>query len=148
MYGATLTPRQRGILTGMSHEANKMLRLSIDAFADENASLALALDDIDDELDQLNRDIVEAIFESHNNDETDLRTAVQLALIARYYERIGDHAVNIGQRVNFMVTGWMPEHTGRLRAEHRAAGDSEADTLTTEDLQALLEPDEDDDGQS
>ncbi len=119
MYGASLTPRIRGVLTAMAREANKMLRLSIDSFADEDASLALALDDIDDELDQLNRDIVEAIFEGHQEGDIQLAEAVQLALIARYYERIGDHAVNIGQRVNYMVTGWLPEHNGMLRAEHR-----------------------------
>ena len=120
MYGSTLTPRIRGVLTSMGREANKLLRLSMDAFADENVSLAVALDDIDDELDQLNHDIVEAIFAAHHEDQIDLAAAVQLALIARYYERIGDHAVNIGERVNYMVTGWMPEHNGMLRAESRA----------------------------
>ena len=53
----------------------------------------------------------------------DLQAAVQLALIGRYYERIGDHAVNIGERVEYMVTGWLPEHTGaaRLHARHERA---------------------------
>ena len=120
MYGASLTPRIRGVLAAMAKEANKMLRLSVDAFADENVSLAVALNDIDDELDQLNRDIVEAMFEGHRGGSIELAAAVQLALIARYYERIGDHAVNIGERVNYMVTGWLPEHTGKLRADHRA----------------------------
>ncbi|MEL6981507.1 MAG: phosphate signaling complex protein PhoU [Actinomycetota bacterium] len=119
MYGSELTPLIRGVLAAMSREANKMLRLSIDAFADENTSLAVALGDIDDELDELNRDIVEAIFEAHHEGAIELRAAVQLALIARYYERIGDHAVNIGERVNYMVTGWLPEHNGMLRADHR-----------------------------
>lgn len=121
MYGAELSPKIRGVLASMAKEANKLLRLSLDAFADENVSLASALADIDDELDQLNRDIVEAIFEAHAAGQIDLGAAVQLALIARYYERIGDHAVNIGERVTYMVTGWMPEHNGMLRAKsHRA----------------------------
>jgi len=133
MYGAELTPRIRGVLSAMSKEANKMLRLSIDAFADENTSLAMALADIDDELDQLNRDIVEAIFEAHSEGAIELSAAVQLALIARYYERIGDHAVNIGERVNYMVTGWLPEHTGMLRAEHRSEIIAGADLIKPPD---------------
>lgn len=122
MYGAELTPKVRGVLASMSKEASKLLRFSLDAFADENVSLASALGDIDDALDQLNRDIVEAIFEAHAADSIDLGAAVQLALIARYYERIGDHAVNIGERVMYMVTGWMPEYDGMLRAKSRASG--------------------------
>ena len=46
--------------------------------------------------------------------------AVQLAVVARFYERIGDHAVNIGERVRFVVTGWLPEHKGAERYRMRA----------------------------
>ncbi len=126
MYGAELTPRIRGVLSSMSKEANKLLRLSLDAFADENVSLATALGDIDDTLDQLNRDIVEEIFSAHAAEQIDLAAAVQLALIARYYERIGDHAVNIGERVTYMVTGWLPEHNGMLRAQNKQAEHDQA----------------------
>ena len=54
----------------------------------------------------------QAIFESHAAEKIDLQVAVQLAVVARFYERIGDHAVNIGERVRYIVTGWMPEHKG------------------------------------
>ncbi len=51
---------------------------------------------------------------------------MQLAVVARFYERIGDHAVNIGERVRFVVTGWVPEQKGAARyAERQAASDLE-----------------------
>jgi phosphate transport system protein len=117
MYGSEMTPRIRGVARAMAHEAQKLLQLSLDAYADSDEALAEALDDIDDKLDELNVDMVEAVFAAHGEDHIDLQAAVQLALVARYYERIGDHAVNIGHRVMYMVTGWMPEHGGPSRGD-------------------------------
>ena len=70
---------------------------------------------MDSYLDGLQKQFVQAIFESHAAGRIDLQVAVQLAVVARFYERIGDHAVNIGERVRFVVTGWMPEHKGADR---------------------------------
>ncbi|MBT8241316.1 MAG: phosphate signaling complex protein PhoU [Acidimicrobiia bacterium] len=114
MYGSEMSPRIRGVASSMAKEAQKLLQYSLDAYADSDESLAAALDDIDDALDALNVDMVEAIFAAHTEGSIDLQAAVQLALVARYYERIGDHAVNIGQRVIYMVTGWMPEHDDEM----------------------------------
>ena len=119
MYGDDLTPQIRGLVKQMSDEAHKLMRLAIDAYADADESLAAALDDIDDELDQLNRDMIEAIFAAAASGAVQLQGAVQLALIARYYERIGDHAVNIGDRVRYMISGWLPEEAGAIRAQKR-----------------------------
>jgi phosphate transport system protein len=119
MYGSPLSPKIRGLLSAMAAEATKLVRMSIDAFADADESKAAALADIDDTLDQLNRDMVGAIFEAHSAGQIDLTAAVNLALVSRYYERIGDHGVNIGERVVYMVTGWLPEHNAVLRQEHR-----------------------------
>jgi phosphate transport system protein len=83
--------------------------------------LAAALDDMDDHLDQIHKDYIEAIFEAHHDGGLAIDVAVQLALIGRYYERIGDHAVNIGTRVEYMVTGWLPEHSGAARHQARVA---------------------------
>ena len=41
----------------------------------------------------------------------DLQVDRATRVVARFYERIGDHAVNIGERVRYMLTGWLPEHT-------------------------------------
>lgn len=125
MYGSPMSPKIRGVVAAMAKEAHKLLVLSIDAFVDEDEALASALDDIDDQLDQLNRDMVEAIFDAQGEGAIDLQSAVQLALVSRFYERIGDHAVNIGQRVVYMVTGGLPDQNGEQPTDGtHAAGDS------------------------
>ena len=121
-YGMTLSPTLRGLITSMSEEAVRLTRLSVDAYAEQHVGLAAALPDIDDRLDDLQADFIQEIFQSHNNGELQLQETVQLALIARFYERIGDHAVNIGERVMYMVTGESPESAGAARA--RAAAEA------------------------
>jgi phosphate transport system protein len=139
IYGVQYNPRCRGIIERMSEEASSLYRYAIDAYVEGNASLGGALDDMDDRLDDLHKDFVQAIFEAHNADEIDLQAAVQLALVGRYYERIGDHAVNIGAMVQYMVTGWMPEHTGAARVRQRR--DDEAQRLADLEAAAHHEPD-------
>jgi len=119
LYGNEYHPKLRGLVTKMSLEAQRMFRLAGEAYASGDVGLAAALDDIDDRLDDLNVENVQTVFEAHGNEEIDLQAAVQLALIGRFYERIGDHAVNVGERIQYMVTGWMPEHTGAARASAR-----------------------------
>jgi phosphate transport system protein len=72
------------------------------------------------------------IFESHAAGNIDLQVAVQLAVVARFYERIGDHAVNVGEKVRYNATGWMPEHVGAARF---AARDEPAVDVDTESIQ-------------
>jgi phosphate transport system protein len=119
LYDVQFEPRLRGLIGEMSVEAQMLTSKAIDSFVDSDAALAAALDDMDSRLDDLQVDVVEAIFTSHQSEHLELRQAVQLALICRYYERIGDHAVNIGERVNFMITGWTPEYNGTARLDLR-----------------------------
>jgi phosphate transport system protein len=128
MYGVELTPKLRGLVERLGEKSAKLFRLAIDAYVDRDASLAAALDDMDDAVDSLHRDYIAAIFETHETGITDLQPAVQLALVGRYYERIADHAVNIGERVRYMVTGWMPEHTGAARFAAQQQIDPPAET--------------------
>lgn len=115
IYGAEINPVLRGYIERMSEESLRLTKLAIDSYVEGNESLAAALDDIDDRLDELHADYIQAIFETHSSEHIDLQAAVQLALVGRYYERIGDHAVNMGERIFYMVTGWLPEHTGAAR---------------------------------
>ena len=126
IYGIEVDPQLRGLLEQLSEEAVRLFKLAIDAYHEANAGLAAALDDIDDRLDDLHVDYIEAIFDCHRSGGLTVEAGVQLALIGRYYERIGDHAVNIGNRVQYMVTGWLPEHSGAARVEARARHEADA----------------------
>lgn len=130
MYGVGINPRCRGIIEQMSEECVRLYRFALDAYVERNASLAGALDDMDDRLDALHKDFVQAIFEAHGAGDIDLQASVQLALVGRYYERIGDHAVNIGGMVQFMVTGWMPEHSGAARVKARREAEASGLSVT------------------
>ncbi|MGQ0830982.1 MAG: phosphate signaling complex protein PhoU [Microthrixaceae bacterium] len=124
LYGTEVPVPLRSLLQAMAAEAVRLFQLAMDAYAQGDATLGGALDDMDDRLDQLHKDYIQAILEVHA-DVRDVQVAVQLALVGRYYERIGDHAVNIGERVQYMVTGWLPEHSGAAR--HAARVQAEAD---------------------
>ncbi len=119
LYDVEFDPTLRGLTQSMANEAIRLTTAAIDSYVDQDSSLAAALDDMDSRLDDLQVKFVEAIITSNHEEHSELRSAVQMALIARYYERIGDHAVNIGERVYYMVTGWLPEHTGAARLELR-----------------------------
>lgn len=119
IFGNPIEPKIRGLIAQMSDEAFKLTEIAVRAYEEGNVPLAAALDDMDDRLDSLQRDFIMANVDAHERGTTTLTSVVQLALIARYYERLGDHAVNMGERVQYMVTGWLPEHTGAARAEVR-----------------------------
>ncbi len=126
IYGHQLDPRLRGIIQKMGTQASQLFKEATEAYLTDDAARAAALDDMDNYLDDLQREFVQAIFTSHSAEKLDLQVAVQLAVVARFYERIGDHAVNIGERVRFVVTGWVPEQKGAARyAERQAASDLE-----------------------
>jgi phosphate transport system protein len=126
LYGSEVPLALHSLLRAMADQAVRLFGLAMDAYGDGDANLAAALDDMDDRLDQLHKDYIQAILEIHA-DVRDVQVAVQLALVGRYYERIGDHAVNIGERVQYMVTGWLPEHTGAVRHAARTQPPPEAD---------------------
>jgi phosphate transport system protein len=108
LYPQELPPRVRGILERMGDQAQVQMRAAVDAFADGDLALAAALPDMDDVMDDLQKDLFRAILTSDKLDEGILQRAVQMALVGRYYERVADHAVQIGRWVAFMVTGELP----------------------------------------
>ena len=122
IYGHQLDPRLRGIIQKMGTQASQLFKEATEAYLTDDAPRAAALDDMDNYLDDLQREFVQAIFQSHSTEKIDLQVAVQLAVVARFFERIGDHAVNIGERVRFLVTGWVPEQKGAGALRRTAGG--------------------------
>lgn len=101
----TLVSRQNKHLSKMADAAKKMVTESIDAFVKKDAALAtkvLADDDLVDSLFlKLRHDIIEMIAADPGCGEE----AVDVLMIAKYLERIGDHATNIAEWVLFSITG-------------------------------------------
>ena len=89
----------------MAEKAVHMVKRAVDAFINRDLDLARAVIDMDDEVDGLfdviKRELIELI---HQNSDMDAQ-ALDLLLIAKYFERIGDHAVNIAEWVEFAITG-------------------------------------------
>jgi phosphate transport system protein len=115
IYGHTLDPKLRGGIQKLSDQATQEYKEVIEAYVANDGVRAAALRDMDDFLDDLHRQFISQIFESHAAGTIDLQVAVQMAMVARFYERLGDHAVNISQRVRYIATGTMPEHDDHLR---------------------------------
>jgi len=107
LYPVELPDPIRRIVEQMGHQAGVQLRLALEAFAEADCARAMALEDMDDVMDDLQRELFRTIFALGRADEAGLQQMVQVALVGRYYERMADHAVNIGERVTYMVTGEM-----------------------------------------
>lgn len=110
VYGHDLDPKLRGLIQRMSDQATQEYKEVVEAYVTNDAVRAAALRDMDDYLDDLHRIFIAQIFESHAAGTIDLQVAVQMAVVARFYERLGDHAVNISDRVMYIATGNLPEH--------------------------------------
>ncbi len=131
IYGHDIDPVLRGLITKMSEQAQQLFISAIDAFETSDAAKAAAIDDMDSFLDGLHRQFIQEIFECHARGKMDVQVAVQLAIIGRFYERIGDHAVNVGERTQFILTGFVPEHRGAARFKARHENDSQSSTDLT-----------------
>ena len=121
IYGHKLDPRLRGIIQKMGDQAQKLFREATESYLTTTPTGRPRCGTWTTTSTTCSASSSPAIFESHSGEGIELQVAVQLAVVARFYERIGDHAVNIGERVRYLVTGWMPEHDGAARFATRAA---------------------------
>lgn len=100
--GGVKVPQDIGV---MSCKAGLMLRQAIGAYTGRDVETAHAVINLDDEVDELFRQIKGELIEevAENKDEAD--SSIDFIIIAKYLERVADHAVNIAQWAIFCVTG-------------------------------------------
>jgi phosphate transport system protein len=93
----------RSLVSELGAAAGRLMGKAIDAWATKDDALAADIDLQDDRLDELHAQLIERLVELKGQDS--LAPAIRLAMVGRYFERIGDHAVNMGERVRYFVTG-------------------------------------------
>jgi phosphate transport system protein len=92
-------------------QARDQIRQAQMAFAERNLELAEDLVHQDDAIDRLNRDVFNAAVEIGGSDLDTREWAAHVMLIARYIERVGDHTVDIGEQIAFVISGQFREFT-------------------------------------
>ena len=95
--GAEMSPLSRGIVQRMTEVAIEMWQMAADGYADhaiQSADLAEADEEIDILHERLTREIAAEAMPT--------AVAAQVTLLARFYERLGDHAVNLARRIELL----------------------------------------------
>jgi len=119
LQGAHPDHHVRDLVARMSSEAQTLLRRASESFVTRDAELAASIDELDDLLDDLHYRYIQHVISDARRGDLDPQQSLQLALVGRFYERIGDHAENIGERVRYIVDGWLPEAQAAERARAR-----------------------------
>lgn len=104
---SAIPPVIRDTIVSMGHIADNLVLQAGAVIAGKDVDAAKNLDMEDDEMDALHR----RVFTIVASEEWDLPTdvAVDVTLLSRYYERFGDHAVSVSQKVEYLLTGnWEP----------------------------------------
>jgi len=99
ILGEDLSPRTRGIVERMGTLASEMWRQAVDSWYQRDRSVALALEERDDEMDELHASLIAELASGRMA----LPVTMEMTLVARFYERLADHAVNIARRVVYLA---------------------------------------------
>jgi phosphate transport system protein len=106
-------------LEDMGERAEEMIRVALDSFANRDLEAAESLVELDELIDRSNRRFVERVVEIVA--EPGMREWVlRMVLVSRTLERIGDHAVDIGEQVAYLLTAEFREFTDASHPEQRA----------------------------
>lgn len=93
----------------MADIAQKMLKMSLDAFVNENIALAEKAAKRDEEVDGLYETVINDILNMITEKRELTKQGTKLLFLGRYLERIADHSTNICERTIYMITGELKE---------------------------------------
>jgi len=101
----------------MGDLAQTMLRDALDAFVKHDTRLAQQVLNEDDRLDALKTQVFRDLLTHMLKDQSTVEPAIDLILVSRHLERIGDHATNVAEDVIFMVSALDVRHHGPAPVE-------------------------------
>ena len=102
LQGYTLSPWIKENMDEMFKRSSKMIVSAIESFKQHDVKLAEELSTMDDIVDKINRTFLTSY---DRESEEELELTIRVVMIARFLERVADHAVDIGESVRYMVTG-------------------------------------------
>jgi len=112
--GAQPDPELVDAFSDMGARAEGMIRVALDSFSNRDVGQATTLVELDELIDRANRRVVEQVFALQPYPEQ-LEWGLRMITVSRCLERIGDHAVDIGEQVAYLVTGEFREFTDASR---------------------------------
>jgi phosphate transport system protein len=98
----------------MSVLVRSMIHDAIDAFVERDVEKARAVIELDDEVDELYLVVFRALLNVMRDDSAVVHRGIKLQSVAKYLERIGDHATNLAEQIIQMVEGTDVRHEGKL----------------------------------
>lgn len=97
----------------MSSKVQLMLQKSLDAIVNSDSKLAREVLVSDDEIDEINRQMYQAVIDAIRDEPDKVDNLIQMLAVSRNLERIADHTSNIAEDVIYMVDGEIIRHSGR-----------------------------------
>ena len=104
--GYTMPPQIHALVARLARGSTALFARGLEALRSMDSTEAAAIDAADDEIDAVVAEIYKAV--AANSEEMGFDLAIEMSRVGRYFERIGDHAVNIAEHVTFVVTGSFP----------------------------------------
>jgi phosphate transport system protein len=99
ILGDDLSPRSRGLVERMGTLTSEMWRQAVDSWYQRDRSAAVTLKERDDEMDELHASLIAELASGRMA----LPVTMEMTMVARFYERLAAHAVNIARRVAYLA---------------------------------------------